>query len=53
MRAMTMFNGRLELRDVAEPEPGPGQLLVEPLSAGVCGGDLSALEHTDDFVESS
>jgi len=53
MRAVAMYRGKLELMDLPAPEPGPGQLLVEPLSAGVCGGDLSALEHTDDFLQSS
>jgi threonine dehydrogenase-like Zn-dependent dehydrogenase len=53
MRAVAMRKGELVLTDVPEPRLGPGQLLVEPLSAGVCGGDLSALEHTDDFLESS
>jgi threonine dehydrogenase-like Zn-dependent dehydrogenase len=48
-----MRKGQLLLTDVPAPQPGPGQLLVAPLSAGVCGGDLSALEHTEDFLESS
>jgi threonine dehydrogenase-like Zn-dependent dehydrogenase len=53
MRAVAMRKGELVLTDVPEPRLGPGQLLVEPVAAGVCGGDLSALEHTDDFLESS
>jgi len=53
MRAVVLRRGRLVLDEIAEPRPGPGQLLVEPLAAGVCGGDLSALEHTEEFLESS
>jgi 2-desacetyl-2-hydroxyethyl bacteriochlorophyllide A dehydrogenase len=31
---------RLEIRDVPEPEPGPGELLVKVERAGMCGTDL-------------
>jgi threonine dehydrogenase-like Zn-dependent dehydrogenase len=53
MRAVAMRKGALVLTDMPQPEPGPGQLLVEPIAVGVCGGDLNALEHADDFVEAS
>jgi L-iditol 2-dehydrogenase len=33
-------DGNVELRDVAEPSPGPGQVKVEVRAAGVCGSDL-------------
>jgi L-iditol 2-dehydrogenase len=32
--------GNVEIRDVAEPAPGPGQVKVEVQAAGVCGSDL-------------
>ena len=32
--------GHVEIRDVAEPVPGPGQVKVEVKAAGVCGSDL-------------
>jgi L-iditol 2-dehydrogenase len=32
--------GHLELRDVSVPAPGPGQVLLKILSAGVCGTDI-------------
>jgi L-iditol 2-dehydrogenase len=32
--------GNVEIRDVAEPSPGPGQVKVEVKAAGVCGSDL-------------
>lgn len=32
--------GNVEVRDVEEPRPGPGQVKVEVKAAGVCGSDL-------------
>ncbi|MCG8369456.1 MAG: alcohol dehydrogenase catalytic domain-containing protein [Proteobacteria bacterium] len=34
----------LELRDVAVPQPGPGQIRVRVKACGVCGSDLHASE---------
>lgn len=37
----------VDVRDVADPEPGPGQVLVAPRSSTICGSDLRAIyrEH--------
>jgi glucose 1-dehydrogenase len=46
MRAMTVIPGRpdsAELIELPEPEPKPGELLVEPLYLGVCGTDREIL----------
>ena len=32
--------GNVELRDMAEPEPGPGQVLIAVQAAGICGTDI-------------
>ena len=40
-----MRNGRLVVEDVADPVPGPGEVLVRTLSCGICGSDLHALRH--------
>lgn len=32
--------GNVELREVAEPTPGPGQVVLEVLYTGICGTDL-------------
>jgi len=42
MRALqlTAPGGPLELRDVARPEPGPGEVLVEVAGCGVCHTDV-------------
>ena len=53
MRAVTMLHGRLELKDIPEPPMTDAHLLVEPISAGVCGGDLNAMEHADEFLHTS
>ncbi|MGV1684858.1 zinc-binding dehydrogenase [Sphingopyxis sp. NJF-3] len=47
MKAMVLDGGALALADIAEPRPGPGQLLTRPLVCGVCGSDLHAKEHAD------
>jgi threonine dehydrogenase-like Zn-dependent dehydrogenase len=47
MRAMTVIPGQpgsAELSERPEPEPGDGELLVEPLYLGVCGTDREILE---------
>lgn len=33
-------DGYVELRDVPEPEPGPGQVKIAVQAAGICGSDL-------------
>lgn len=50
MRAAVMQSGRIFTTDVPEPRPAAGQLLVETIAVGVCGSDLSAWQHTDDFL---
>ena len=47
MRAMTVIPGKpgsAELTDLPDPEPGEGELLVEPLYLGVCGTDREIVE---------
>lgn len=42
MRALTVRPGRagsLAVTDVPEPDPGPGELLVDGLALGICGTD--------------
>src|SRR4051794_1575958 len=46
MRAMVLTRQRepLELSDVPEPEPGPGQVAVRVLACGVCRTDLHIVD---------
>jgi L-iditol 2-dehydrogenase len=39
--------GNVELRDIAEPEPGPGQVKIRVHAAGICGTDLHI--YKDEF----
>lgn len=50
MRAVVLRRGELVVTEMPEPSLGPGQLLLEPLAVGICGSDLSAWRHTDDFL---
>jgi threonine dehydrogenase-like Zn-dependent dehydrogenase len=42
MRAAVTRIGGLDVVDVEEPAPGPGQVLVRTLACGICGSDLHA-----------
>jgi threonine dehydrogenase-like Zn-dependent dehydrogenase len=37
--------GAVELRDVPEPVPAPGEVLVHVRSAGICGSELHGVRH--------
>ncbi len=60
MRALTLVPGKadsLEVRDIADPEPRDGDLLVDGLAIGVCGtdkeivrGDYGWSPQGDDFL---
>lgn len=46
MKAIVKYargKGNVEIRDISEPSPGPGQVKVEVKAAGVCGSDLHIL----------
>jgi threonine dehydrogenase-like Zn-dependent dehydrogenase len=52
MRVSVLSGGRMVLRDdVAEPVPGPGQVLVGVMACGICGSDLHFAEHGADVLE--
>ncbi|WGL51165.1 zinc-binding dehydrogenase [Nocardioides sp. BP30] len=47
MRAVTTHEGRLEVAQVPDLEPGPGQILLDVRRCGICGSDLHARTHGD------
>ncbi|MEO9326844.1 zinc-binding dehydrogenase [Gordonia aurantiaca] len=47
MRAVVCRAGELTVEEVPTPEPGPGQVLIRVLRAGICGSDLHARVHCD------
>jgi len=53
MRAAVMRHGALVIDEVADPAPGPGQVLTRTLACGICGSDLHALRHGDQLVAMS
>ena len=53
MRAVLMARGSLWVDDVDLPTPGPGEVLVKSRACGICGSDLHAAQHTEDFVATS
>ena len=53
MRAVVLRGGTLEVRETADPVPGPGELLIKPLSAAICASDVHYMDHpnsADRFV---
>ena len=46
MRALVFTGpGSVELCDVPEPDPGPGEILVNVHAAGICGSELHGARH--------
>ncbi len=50
MKAVVCLEEKLTVEDLPEPEPGPGQVLVEVLRCGICGSDLH-LRHNCDHMK--
>lgn len=53
MRAVLMQRGKLWVETVDDPTPRSGEVLVKSRACGICGSDLHAVRHTDDFVATS
>ena len=47
MKAVTCQNSKLELADLPDPQPGPGQVVINVIGCGICGSDLHARHHAD------
>src|SRR5262245_43046535 len=47
MRAVVLRGGRLEVRETADPVPGPGELLLRTLSTGICASDVHFMDHPE------
>jgi threonine dehydrogenase-like Zn-dependent dehydrogenase len=48
MRAAVLREGRVEVRETADPVPQTGDLLVRPLSAAMCASDVHYMDHPSD-----
>ena len=53
MQVALMERGRIWVDTRDTPTPGPGEVLVRTSACGICGSDLHAAAHTDDFVATS
>ena len=47
MRAAVLRQGRVETREVPDPVPGPGQVLVRTLATAICASDLHYMDHPE------
>lgn len=45
MRAVVLRGGQLEVRDTADPVPGPGDLLLRTLATAICASDVHYMDH--------
>jgi len=44
MRAAVMRGNRIQIEQMPEPTPGPGQVVLAPRATGICGSDLHVRE---------
>jgi threonine dehydrogenase-like Zn-dependent dehydrogenase len=51
MRAAIFRDGDIVVDAIADPTPAEGQVLVKTLCCGICGTDLHAAKHTQQFVD--
>jgi threonine dehydrogenase-like Zn-dependent dehydrogenase len=47
MRAVVLRDGRLEVRETADPIPGEGELLLRTLATAICASDVHFMDHHD------
>ena len=50
MRAVVLRHGRLEVREIPDPVPGPGELLLKTLSTAICASDVHFMDHPEVVV---
>jgi threonine dehydrogenase-like Zn-dependent dehydrogenase len=51
MRAVVLRDGRLGVREIADPVPGPGELLLRTLSTAICASDVHFMDHPEMGVD--
>jgi threonine dehydrogenase-like Zn-dependent dehydrogenase len=47
MRAVVLRDGRLEVRETADPVPREGELLLRMVSTAICASDVHYMDHPD------
>lgn len=48
---MVLRDGRLQVRETPDPEPGPGELLLRTLSTAICASDVHFIDHPELAVD--
>ncbi|OBI41686.1 zinc-binding dehydrogenase [Mycobacterium colombiense] len=51
MKAVVCSAGKLEVTEIPNRRPGPGQVLINVIRSGICGSDLHARVHTDQLAD--
>jgi threonine dehydrogenase-like Zn-dependent dehydrogenase len=51
MRAVALRQGRLDVREIADPVPGQGELLLKTLSTAICASDVHFMDHPEMGVD--
>lgn len=51
MKAVTCHEGQLQVAEVPDLVPGPGQVLLDVERCGICGSDLHARTHADQTAD--
>ena len=51
MKAVGCRGAELEVVDLPDPRPGPGQVTIEVTRCGICGSDLHARHHCDELAD--
>jgi len=51
MKAVVMRDGAMQVEKLADPEPGPGEVLVRTLACGICGSDLHMFHHCEHALQ--
>src|ERR1700719_5433117 len=47
VRAVVLRDGRLGVREIADPVPGPGELSLRTLSTAICASDVHFIDHPE------
>ncbi len=47
MRAVVLRDGRIVVRETADPVPGEGELLLRTLATAICASDVHFMDHHD------
>jgi threonine dehydrogenase-like Zn-dependent dehydrogenase len=50
MRAVVCQHAGLEVAELPDPVPAPGQIVLDVLRCGICGSDLHARRHCDELA---